>query len=151
MAGSYQHCRNDDGEFSFALIENMRDAYEACEMMFHMIGTLATDIPGGSMNARIKAAEHAYFKSINPSFKPSDDINYPDEATSRVKRDEAPSEKPRPLPTDWMPTMYLRFVKRWMDIHGKGQTQRQERFILQQGYTHESGDRIWVDVPTVEE
>ena len=38
MAGSYDHCRNDeDGKFTFDLIENMGDAHEACHMMFWML------------------------------------------------------------------------------------------------------------------
>lgn len=56
----------------------------------------------------------------------------------------------KPLPTDWTPTMYLRFVKRAVQIRDDQPT-KTIRFILQQGYAHVSGDRIWVDVPTVEE
>jgi hypothetical protein len=65
-------------------------------------------------------------------------------------RANAIAEKPQPLPTDWTPTMYLRFVKRAATtVHLNQPTI--PRFILQQGYTHESGERMWVDVPTVEE
>lgn len=38
MAGSYRHCCNDDGSFTFDLIENMGDAREACEDMHGIIG-----------------------------------------------------------------------------------------------------------------
>ena len=61
MAGSYNHCRNEDGSFSFDLIENMGDAWEACEMMFFMIGWLAHGDQG-----QIKAAEQAYYNSVYP-------------------------------------------------------------------------------------
>lgn len=55
-----------------------------------------------------------------------------------------------PLPTEWTPTMYLRFVKRAATaVHLNQPTI--PRFILQQGYAHTSGERMWVDVPTVEE
>ncbi len=43
MAGSYGHCREDDGTFRFDLIENMGDANEACHEMFHMLQLLGTD------------------------------------------------------------------------------------------------------------
>lgn len=43
MAGSYAHCRAEDGSFRFELIENLGDAYEACEEMFWMIEVLAAD------------------------------------------------------------------------------------------------------------
>lgn len=51
MAGSYRHCVDSfedvtdedliSGKFRFDLIENMGDAYEACEMMYSMIQFLA--------------------------------------------------------------------------------------------------------------
>jgi len=44
MAGSYQHCLNEDGTFRFDLIENMGDAYEACEEMFELIKILKLDL-----------------------------------------------------------------------------------------------------------
>lgn len=69
----------------------------------------------------------------------------------RVKRPDADAPAgPRPLPTDWTPTMYLRFVKRAATtVHLNQPTV--PRLILQQGYAHADGNRIWVDVPTVEE
>lgn len=57
MAGSYQHCRKDDGTFQFDLIENMGDAYEACEMLFFMVGYLADQ-----SRERIHQAEEAYYR-----------------------------------------------------------------------------------------
>lgn len=56
MAGSYSHCERDDGSFRFDLIENMGDAHEACEQMFHMIRILTKGDP-----AAIKACEDAYY------------------------------------------------------------------------------------------
>jgi len=60
MAGSYRHCTNDDGSFrseDFSdLIENLGDAYEACEMMHWMIGYLA-----GGDKQKIEDAEHAFY------------------------------------------------------------------------------------------
>lgn len=60
MAGSYHHCREDDGTFTFDLIENMGDAHEACEMMFWMINRLATD-------EQIKQVEEEYFAAARAS------------------------------------------------------------------------------------
>ncbi len=57
MAGSYDHCRDDDGNFTFDLIENMGDAYETCEMMFWMINHLAD-----GDKTKIDKAENAYYK-----------------------------------------------------------------------------------------
>ncbi len=37
MAGSYKHLVAEDGTFTFDLIENMGDAYEACEECFDKI------------------------------------------------------------------------------------------------------------------
>lgn len=38
MAGSYKHCENGEtGRFTFELIENLGDAYEACHEMFFII------------------------------------------------------------------------------------------------------------------
>ncbi len=44
MAGSYQHCSDEDGNFRadfHEMIENLGDAEEACEMMVFMIQFLA--------------------------------------------------------------------------------------------------------------
>ena len=45
MAGSYRHCTTKDNatapDFTFELIDNMGDAYEACEEMWHVIQVLA--------------------------------------------------------------------------------------------------------------
>jgi hypothetical protein len=43
MAGSYNHLLNDRGNFRFDLIENMGDAYEACEDCFNIIQQLKRD------------------------------------------------------------------------------------------------------------
>jgi hypothetical protein len=59
MAGSYAHCCDDEEQFTFDLIENMRDAYEACEMMFWMIAYLSR-----CNRKRIAAAEAAYYASL---------------------------------------------------------------------------------------
>lgn len=59
MAGSYRHCRHDNGAFQFDLIENMGDAHEACEMMYWMIYLLA----GGS-EQRIRDAEDFYYRMV---------------------------------------------------------------------------------------
>jgi len=40
MAGSFSHCDND-GWFTFDRIENMGDAYEACEEMHWMVRALS--------------------------------------------------------------------------------------------------------------
>lgn len=58
MAGSYFHCRSDrTGAFWFDLIENMRDAYQACHEMFYMIDYLA-----GGNQTLIKAAAEEYYR-----------------------------------------------------------------------------------------
>lgn len=51
MAGSYQHCRKEDGGFDFDLIENMGDAHEACEEMFWMIHVLTNGDPEAAAKA----------------------------------------------------------------------------------------------------
>jgi len=56
MAGSYSHLEKDNGTFTFDNIENLGDAYEACEMCFWMIHYLTT-----SKN-EIKEAEDAYYE-----------------------------------------------------------------------------------------
>lgn len=47
VAGSYKHCITDDGKFvgeGFeGMIENLGDAYEACEEMVFMINFLANE------------------------------------------------------------------------------------------------------------
>ena len=55
MAGSYRHC-NDRGKFDFKLIENLGDAFEACEQMYWMIDYLA-----GGDRKKIKEAENAWY------------------------------------------------------------------------------------------
>lgn len=40
MAGSLNHCTSAQGKFTFNLIENMGDAFEACEDMFNIIAFL---------------------------------------------------------------------------------------------------------------
>lgn len=61
MAGSYNHCTTDKGEWigeDFVhLIENLGDAYEACHMMWHMIQHLSEGDPG-----TIKQAEELYYE-----------------------------------------------------------------------------------------
>ena len=69
MAGSYDHCCYDNGEFlnneDFpCLIENLGDAYEACEMMHWMINHLA-----GGNRGKIKQAEKAYFDFVRKQYK----------------------------------------------------------------------------------
>lgn len=80
MAGSYQHCIGwvcpDDGEksgptdaelltapFDFTCVENMGDAYEACEMMVDMIRFLAN----GDAR-RIKNAQEAYYRKVRSRY-----------------------------------------------------------------------------------
>lgn len=63
MAGSYKHCSNEDGTFrdneSFAnQIENLGDAYEACEEMHFMIEFLA-----GGDKSKIAEASSRFLKS----------------------------------------------------------------------------------------
>ena len=66
MAGSYNHCCKDDGTFigydeddddAFTdMIENLGDAYEACEEMHWMINYLA-----GGEKEKIKQASEAFY------------------------------------------------------------------------------------------
>lgn len=56
MSGSYRHCLEEDGSFTFDFIENLGDAREACEQMVYMIRWLAR-----GDGDRIKAAEDAYY------------------------------------------------------------------------------------------
>lgn len=58
MAGSYGHCCKDDGSFWFDLIENLGDAYEACEQMHWMINHLTN----GDQRL-IKLTVEAYYES----------------------------------------------------------------------------------------
>ena len=59
MAGSYHHLRDaDSGLFRFDLIDNMRDAYEACAQCFYLIETLT----GGDM-APVDAALADYYRA----------------------------------------------------------------------------------------
>ncbi len=58
MAGSWQHCTNKkDGSFEFDSIENLRDAYEACEEMHFMIRFLSKHD-----KEKIKEANDAFWK-----------------------------------------------------------------------------------------
>jgi hypothetical protein len=41
MAGSFNHLVDEDGKFKFDSIENLGDAYEACEQCFYIIQHLA--------------------------------------------------------------------------------------------------------------
>lgn len=63
VAGSYKHVCKKNGKFrddfdDFAgMIENLGDAYEACEMMHFMIGHLAE-----ADRKKIRAAESAFYR-----------------------------------------------------------------------------------------
>jgi len=70
MAGSYQHCMDDNAGFSFDLIENMGDAHEACEHMFYMIAYLADDDPH-----RIDAASEDAYNRIYPHHRGDDAVD----------------------------------------------------------------------------
>ena len=83
MAGSYLHCCSQEvivktvgfetdehylGPFDFSLIENMDDAHEACDMMHHMIQTLASlyaeVVPEATTPAKvIRHAANTYYES----------------------------------------------------------------------------------------
>lgn len=69
MAGSFSHCKNDDGTFRFDLIENMNDAYQACEDMFWMIMVLAEEANMGS--ADLDKLETEVIRGRRPG-KPAD-------------------------------------------------------------------------------
>jgi hypothetical protein len=62
MAGSYKHCVTDDGKFLAedfdGMIENLGDAYEACEEMVFMIDFLAN-----GDRSRIDEASEAFYAS----------------------------------------------------------------------------------------
>lgn len=55
MAGSLNHMVDKKGRFSFELIENMGDAYQACEECFDIIAHLCD----GDMKKLRKACEAA--------------------------------------------------------------------------------------------
>lgn len=61
MAGSYKHCIREDYSFNSEgfhdLIENLGDAYEACEQMVWLIWYLS-----GSDKNRIKEAIDKYYE-----------------------------------------------------------------------------------------
>ena len=57
MAGSLNHMITPNGEFSFELIENMGDAYEACHEMFGLVRHLT-----GNDQERIDAALDEYYQ-----------------------------------------------------------------------------------------
>lgn len=63
MAGSYEHCCNDDGSFDeenfTGVIENLGDAHEACEHMHFMIRHLA-----GGDEAKITEASLAFYDRV---------------------------------------------------------------------------------------
>jgi hypothetical protein len=61
MAGSYGHLRDDDsGYFRFDLIENLRDAYQACEECFFLIERLS-----GGDHAKITAALEEFYDAAH--------------------------------------------------------------------------------------
>jgi hypothetical protein len=59
MAGSYHHLRDaETGLFRFDRIENLRDAYEACEECFFLIEVLSQGEQG-----RVEAALAEYYRA----------------------------------------------------------------------------------------
>lgn len=72
MAGSYSHCVDREGEFigeNFQnMIENLGDAYEACEQMVFMLHAIGDAL--GDHKAVMKWAENEYFHSVNPGEHP---------------------------------------------------------------------------------
>jgi hypothetical protein len=160
MAGSYKHIKRATkptdntaksyGGLDTSLVEDMGDAIEAMTHMWWMIWLLA-----GGDTAKIKAVygpamDIEVGKVPPPDLDPTDDDDdeFPMMPGIGLGPNQIPpAEKPAPLPTDWQPTMYLRFVRRMVEVNGAATS----RFILQQGYVHADGNRIWVDVPTVEE
>lgn len=62
MAGSWSHCCEDDSSFRFDLIENMGDAYEACEQMHFMIAHMRDH--GGTP----EEAEEAYYEDARSRY-----------------------------------------------------------------------------------
>ena len=68
MAGSYGHLRDDDsGYFRFDLIENLRDAYEACEECFFIIERLS-----GGDQAKIMQAIEEFYQAARGETIPAD-------------------------------------------------------------------------------
>jgi hypothetical protein len=63
MAGSYEHCCREDGswidEDFTGMIENLGDAWEACEHMHFMIQHLAN-----GDRAKIQEASDAYYAKL---------------------------------------------------------------------------------------
>ena len=57
MAGSYNHCVAADGSFTFDLIDDLGDAYEACEDMFQIIADRDAVIAGLSKAREPRAVE----------------------------------------------------------------------------------------------
>jgi hypothetical protein len=55
MAGSLNHLIDDTGAFKFSTIENMGDAYEACEQCFDVIALLIQELPTETRNATLSA------------------------------------------------------------------------------------------------
>lgn len=67
MAGSYEHCENDDGTYRGPeLCENLGDCYEAIEQMFFMTNWLARENGFGwdkvKREEKIRIASDAYFR-----------------------------------------------------------------------------------------
>jgi DNA-binding transcriptional MerR regulator len=62
MAGSYRHCRNEDGSLRLDLIENLRDAGGAIEEMFDMIEYLS----GGDKRKIHEAWRSGHYKKRMP-------------------------------------------------------------------------------------
>lgn len=67
MAGSFKHCVDDNYNFlgEKHLLDDMGDAYEACEQMVFMIRYLS-----GADKNKINAAVDAFYQSKNPKYKP---------------------------------------------------------------------------------
>jgi hypothetical protein len=66
MAGSYSHLRDaQTGQFRFDLIENLGDAYEACEECFFLIAYLT-----GNDQGRIEEAVTYYYQACRGEVVP---------------------------------------------------------------------------------
>lgn len=72
MAGSYHHCKGKSvRDFNFETIENLGDAYEACEEMFWMIYFLAN----GDKKKIQEASDNFYkMKRAEPYVKKESEI-----------------------------------------------------------------------------
>lgn len=71
MGGSYSHCRDEKGNFTMDLLDNMGDAREALEEMFYMINFLAEINFTNEKEDLIKAAHDAYIeKTVTSKMKP---------------------------------------------------------------------------------